>query len=232
MGKKAERNVRCDYGGIRWHRNMLAGRSVLIINHHKALSKNDVGLYRDDGLAVFTNISGMQADRIKKHFHAIFKRNGLDLEIECNLKIVNYLDITLNLENGTYQPYHKPNDETIYIHAKSNHPNNIIKQLPLSVEKRLSTLSANENIFNESAKHYQEALNKFGYTHKLQYISKEKPMETTEKKRNRKRNIIWFNPPYSRSVSTNIGKYFINLLSNIFPKNINITKCLTEIQSK
>ena len=153
----------------------------------------DDELYTSPHVDDKTNISGPQADRIRKHFHAIFKRNGLDLEIECNLKIVNYLDITLNLENGTYQPYHKPNDETIYIHAKSNHPTNIIKQLPLSVEKRLSTLSANENIFKESAKHYQEALNKFGYIHKLQYISKEKPMETTGKKRKKRKKCAPYN---------------------------------------
>ena len=35
----------------------------------------------------------------------------------------------------------------------------------------------------------------------------------------RKRNIIWFNPPFSKSVSTNIGKYFLNLLEKHFHKN-------------
>ena len=70
----------------------------LISKHY---NKADVGLYRDDGLAVFKNVSGPQADRIRKHFHAIFKQNGLDLEISCNLKAVNYLDVNLNLEDGT-----------------------------------------------------------------------------------------------------------------------------------
>ena len=105
----------------------------------KLYNKNDVGLYRDDGLAVFKNISGPQADGIRKHFHAIFKQNGLELEIECNLKIVNYLDVTLNLEDRTFRPYRKSNAETIYIHAKSNHPSNIIKQLPTSIDKKTNS---------------------------------------------------------------------------------------------
>ena len=172
-----------------------------------------------NSIAIFLNISGPQADKIRKHFQAIFKTNGLDLEIDCNLKIVNYLDVTLNLESGTHQPYHKPNDETIYIHAKSNHPTNIIRQLPLSVEKRLNTLSNNEPIFNESAKHYQETLMKCGYEHTLQYNPIGNIRQTTYETKNRKRNIIWFNPPFSKNVSTNIGKYFLNLINKHFPIN-------------
>ena len=35
----------------------------------------------------------------------------------------------------------------------------------------------------------------------------------------RKRNIIWFNPPSSRSVSTNVAKYFLELINIHFPVN-------------
>ena len=63
--------------------------------------KKNFGLYRDDGLAVFRNISGPQAEKIKKEFQRIFKQNHLDITILCNLKIVNYLDVTLNLNDGT-----------------------------------------------------------------------------------------------------------------------------------
>ena len=42
------------------------------------------------------------------------------------MKIVNYLDVTLdrklNLKDGSYRPYKKPNKETNYIHANSDHP--------------------------------------------------------------------------------------------------------------
>ena len=32
------------------------------------------GLYRDDGLAVFKNISGSQAEKFKKYFQNIFRK--------------------------------------------------------------------------------------------------------------------------------------------------------------
>ena len=39
---------------------------------------------------------------------------------------------TLDLNFGAYNQHCKPNVETLYIHAKSNHPANIFKQLPLN----------------------------------------------------------------------------------------------------
>ena len=41
---------------------------------------------------------------------------------------------------------------------------------------------------------------------------------TVQNKRNWKRNIIWFNPPYSLNVSTKIGNYFLHLISKHFPQ--------------
>ena len=65
-------------------------------------NKNNIDLYRDEGLAVFKNINSHQADKIRKEFQQLFKKFALSLEVEYNLKIVNYLDVTLNLNNGTY----------------------------------------------------------------------------------------------------------------------------------
>ena len=96
------------------------------INFQINATKN-IGLYRDDGLAVFKNKSGPQADRIKKHFQKIFRENDLNIVIKCNLKIVDYLDVTLNLLNNTYKPFSKPNNKMNYIHRESNHSPSIIK---------------------------------------------------------------------------------------------------------
>ena len=115
--------------------------------------KNCVGLYRDDGLALFKNINGHRGDKIRKEFHQLLKESGLSLETECNLKIVKYLDITLDLNTDTYKPYRKPDDEIIYIHAKTNHPANILKQIPTSIKTRLSNLSSNSEIFHEASKY-------------------------------------------------------------------------------
>ena len=56
-----------------------------------------------------------------------------------------------------------------YIQAKSNHPETILKQLPLSIETRLSNLSSNPEIFHETSKHYQNILNQSWYDYKPQY---------------------------------------------------------------
>ena len=37
-------------------------------------------------------------------------------------KVVDYLDVTLNLNNGAYRPFHKLNEETTYIYVKSDYP--------------------------------------------------------------------------------------------------------------
>lgn len=120
--------------------------------------KSDIGLYRDDGLAVFKNISGPEAERIKKKFKSIFQEQDLDIVIECNQKIVNYLDVTLNLNDGKYKPYHKPESVIQYINIESNHPPSVINEIPQTIEKRLSDHSSNEEIFNEVAPVYEEAL--------------------------------------------------------------------------
>ena len=61
----------------------------------------------------------------------------------CNMKIVNYLDVTFNLSDGTHRTYQKPDNIIHYAHVESNHPPNI-KQIPETIEKRLSQLSSNE----------------------------------------------------------------------------------------
>ena len=79
------------------------------------------------------------------------------------MKIVNYLDVTFNLNNGTYCPYRKPNNQPLYINAKSNHPPNIIKQLLDSLSRRISDNSCNEDEFNKAMTEYETALKSSGH---------------------------------------------------------------------
>ena len=67
-------------------------------------NKKDFGLYRDDGLRVVKNKSGTETEKIKKNIQKIFKENKLDTVIQCNMKIVSYLDVSLNLSNSNYSP--------------------------------------------------------------------------------------------------------------------------------
>ena len=36
--------------------------------------------------------------------------------------LYDYLHVTLNLNDGTYHPFHKPNEEITYVHGESDHP--------------------------------------------------------------------------------------------------------------
>ena len=61
---------------------------------------------------------------------------------------------------------------------------------------------------------YQEALRKSGFDHKLEFKPPEPPKP---KKKLRKKEVIWFNPPFSCNVKTNIGREFLKLLDRSFP---------------
>ena len=53
--------------------------------------------------------------------------------------------------------------------------------------------------------------------------------EQRKQKRNRSQSIIWSSPPFSRNVTTNVTKRFVNLLDLHFPKS---NKLPTETMSK
>ena len=93
----------------------------------------------------------------------IFKKTSLRITIQANLKVVNFLDITLNLNNGKYHPYRKPNDKPVYIHKQCNLPPNIIKNLPDSISRRVSDISHDKEILNQAAPLYEDALKSCSY---------------------------------------------------------------------
>ena len=130
----------------------------------------------------------------------------LDVIIECNTKIVNYLDVTFNLNDGTYKPYKKPNNETKYIPVDSGHPQSIIKQIPKSIATRLSLLLSSKELFLEAAQFNEQNLTSCGYKEKLTYV--EQSAKKLKRNKKRKGNIIWFNPLYSRTVRTKLWQIF------------------------
>ena len=85
--------------------------NYLLYELSKLYEKKDIELYRDDGLAVFKNKSGPKSGKIKKSIQAIFRENELKITIQCNLKIVDYLDVTFNLTDSSYCPFNKANNE-------------------------------------------------------------------------------------------------------------------------
>ena len=70
---------------------------------------------------------------------------------------------------------------------------------------------------------YANALKESGYSEGLQYIAHRKT-EVKDSKRTRQRKVIWFNPPYSRNVKTNIGYNFLRLVDKHFLKGSTLHK--------
>ena len=174
-------------------------------------NKEELALYRDDGLMILRNVNSRDTDITRKKIIRIFKDLEFQIEIITSLHSANFLDTTLDLKIGTYRPYRKPNDTPLYIHASSNHPQRILKQIPLSINQRLSRNSSNSSIFDKCKDEYEEALKRSGYNNiHLSHIDNQR----TKRKNNRTRNIIWFNPPFCKNVSSSIANHSSNSLTN------------------
>ena len=61
----------------------------------------NIGLNRDDKLSICKNESGPESDKIKIAIQAIFRENELKMAIQCNLKIMDFLDATFNLTDSS-----------------------------------------------------------------------------------------------------------------------------------
>jgi len=72
------------------------------------------------------------------------------------------------------------------------------------LSNRLSQLSCNQEEFTKGIPEYKEAMRRSGYSGELEFVK-----TSSSSKRTRRRNIVWFNPPYSDHVKTNIGKEFL-----------------------
>ena len=82
----------------------------------------------------------------------------------CNGMSVKFLSINLNLETQKFKPFMKPNNVPLYVHKNSNHPPSIKKNIPFSVENRLSKISSDENV-SKAVQPYQKPLKDSGYDH-------------------------------------------------------------------
>ena len=193
------------------------------------IKKSDCGLYRDNGLVILGNVHGQQIDLTRKNIIKIFKDVRFGIDVETNSNVVDFFDITFNLNNGiykpykkqtfnlnngAYKPYKKPNDRLLYISKSSNHPPQIINQLPKIISDRLSRNSSNKEVFNTAKGEYKEALKRSGYSNiSLSFHQS----STSHVKRQHHHNIIWFNPSHSCAVITNVAKKFLQLIDLHFP---------------
>ena len=158
-----------------------------------------LGLFWDDGLGV-CSLSAFEAEDARQEVCRIFQSFNLKITSAVNHKIVNFLDVNLDLETGLYRSYRKENDTLLYVNRKSNHPPSILKNIPAGVDNRLSSISADETVFKDAVKPYTDALVDCGYANQLKYDSE---AGKSSKERNRGRNIAWLTP-LSQQVSLQI----------------------------
>jgi len=76
-------------------------------------------------------MNARSGDRASKMLGEILGDLGLRITVQSNLKVVNYLDhVSVKLKSGKYCPFRKPDNNPLYINAKSNHRPSIIRQIP------------------------------------------------------------------------------------------------------
>ena len=91
------------------------------------------------------------------------------------------------------------------------------------ISDRILRISSNKETFDRAAPYYNNALKNSGYKENIQYI---KP--TKKKPKNRKRQIIWFNPPFSLNVKTNVARKFISIVDRCFPQKHKFRKIFNQ----
>ena len=100
-------------------------------------------------------------------------------------------------------------------------------QPPPKYHQRLPLVSASriyETAFGDAKPMYDKALADSGFCEMTEFLEDRKGSSEKRKRKNRRRNITWFNPPYSQNVSTNIGRRFRTLIGKHFPWNSKLSK--------
>ena len=177
---------------------------------------SDFGIYRDDGIMVVRG-GGPEADRARKEVIKIFNLEDLKVTTECNITCIDFLDTILDLRSNSTRPYTKPNASTKYVSTASSHPPAILKSIPDGVSRRLSNISSSKELFTQEMPYYQAAMDRAGHKEKLTYKLVDRSVEKESKQRGR--GVIWFNPPWSSNIRTNVAGKFISLVKKHFPKS-------------
>ena len=83
--------------------------------------------------------------------------------------------------------------------------------------------------------HCQNVLKDAGYKNTLEYkeeITPREEMGLSGRKKQRSRTVIWYNPPYSSNLKTNVGKKFLTLLRKHFPPSSVLYKLFNQKKVK
>ena len=70
---------------------------------------------------------------------------------------------------------------------------------------------------------YNTALRESEYTNYVEYIEGRKNKEPVQKRKHA-RKITWFNPPFSKNITTQVGQKFLKLIDKHFPVGSKLQK--------
>ena len=179
----------------------------------------NIGHYRNDGLAMLKNISGPTSERIKKKIIKLLHQYSLNITTETNLVQTNFLDVTFNLKSGKYWPYHKANDQTLYVHQHSNYPPAIMKLLSSTLSDRLFLLLCKREEF--ASRRMKRLCAEADIPVSCSTTAHPAPIR---KRKAKKKNIVLFNPPFSGHEKLTSARFFFTCLPNTFLSIIACTR--------
>ena len=125
--------------------------SVLILSQLSNVIKNtNMRIYRDDGLIIIGNPNEPKLDSCRKRISKALKLLEFRITMHTNLKIVNFLDVTLNLSKDIFELYKKSEWHT-HLHTHFFKPPTLNYQTnPKSISCRLSNNSSNIKILTNT----------------------------------------------------------------------------------
>ena len=83
--------------------------------------KINFGLYRDDGLGV-SSMTCRLIEKIRNKISEVFNEYNLKITLEVKHKVVDFLDVTFDLNSELYKPFMKENHNLLYVHTKKTIP--------------------------------------------------------------------------------------------------------------
>ena len=105
---------------------------------------NKTRLYRDDWLLIIKKRSKRIIEKTKKDIRAVLLEQNLRVKIELDSSKIDFLDISLDLQNDIDHPHRKSNAKEKYININSNHSPSVKGELHNMIQNRLSALSKNK----------------------------------------------------------------------------------------
>ena len=112
------------------------------------MSKDKVDLYREDGLMAIKG-NGQEAERVRKKIFTLFRQEGLSISGGKN-PYMDFLDVTPNLEDGSFKPVSEPNEDIKHVSKLSKHPPQVLNNILESINRWLSAISCNEDEFDHA----------------------------------------------------------------------------------